>query len=108
MQALKHASQLLHGNLKQQNQVWRQSCIAHDLPINLPGLSWPQMLDRTEKAANQNQAELDRELQKTNEHLKRKWNSTLASCFSIVLLLGVFLFTFLFMRLFPKRRLLLW
>lgn len=67
-----------------------------------------QVLDKTEDAAQRNLEGLQDELRKTEEQLKRSWSNSLTSCVMIALMLAVFVGTFLFMRLFPKRRWLLW
>lgn len=67
-----------------------------------------QVLDKTEDAAQRNLEGLQSELRKTEEQLRRSWSNSLTSCVMIVLMLGIFIATFLFMRLFPKRRWLLW
>lgn len=67
-----------------------------------------QVLDKTEDAAQRNLEGLQSELRKTEEQLRRSWSNSLTSCVMIVVMLVVFVATFLFMRLFPKRRWLLW
>jgi hypothetical protein len=67
-----------------------------------------QVLDKTDDAAARNLEGLQAELKKTEEQLKRSWSNSLTSCVMIFLMLAIFLATFLFMRLFPKRRWLLW
>lgn len=67
-----------------------------------------QVLDKTDDAAQRNLEGLQSELSKTEEQLRRSWSNSLTSCVMIVLMLVIFVATFLFMRLFPKRRWLLW
>jgi hypothetical protein len=67
-----------------------------------------QVLESTEEAATRNLHELQKEIKKTEEHLRRRWGDSLTSCVLLVAILVTFLFTFFFMRAFPKRRLLLW
>lgn len=67
-----------------------------------------QVLDKTEDAAQRNLDGLQVELKKTEEQLKRSWSNSLTSCFMIFMMLAIFFGTFLFMRIFPKRRWMLW
>jgi hypothetical protein len=76
-------------------------------PCACSPLLW-QALDKTDDVVAQNLHQMQQEVKKTEEHLKRGWSGTFTSCIMIVFVLGMFLMTFLFMRLFPKRRLLLW
>lgn len=84
--ALKASSMLVHSNLKTQNKV----------------------LDNTEDAAQRNLDGLQVELKKTEEQLKKSWSNSLTSFFMIFMMLAIFFVTFLFMRVFPKRRWMLW
>ena len=67
-----------------------------------------QVLDKTEDAVTKNLHGLQKELKKTEEQLRRSWSSSLTSFLLIILVLAIFAGTFVFMRLFPKRRWLLW
>lgn len=84
--SLKVSTLLVHSSLRQQNEV----------------------LDKTDDAAQKNLAGLQAELRKTEEQLRRSWSNSLTSCVMIALMLAVFVATFLFMRLFPKKRWLFW
>jgi hypothetical protein len=66
------------------------------------------VLDKTEDAAQRNLEGLQQELRKTEEQLKRSWSNSLTSCMMIFLMVIIFAATFAFMKLFPKRRWMLW
>lgn len=67
-----------------------------------------KVLDKTEDAAQRNLDSLQDELHKTEKQLKRSWNNSLTSCVMIFMMLAMFIGTFFFMKLFPKRRWTLW
>lgn len=66
------------------------------------------MLDKTGDAAVKNLEGLEQDIKKTEEQLKKAWGNTFTSWLMILIVLATFVATFLVMRLFPKRRLLLW
>lgn len=113
--SLKASTTLIYSNLKDQNQVrsqtpspCRDEVQAASDTIWLVLLSRRQVLDKTGDAAVKNLEGLEQDIKKTEEHLRKAWSNSFTSCLMIIVVLATFVATFLFMRLFPKRRLLLW
>jgi len=74
-------------------------------PATISPSSLPlKLLDKTDDAAAQNLDRLRAEVKKTEEQLRRNASNSWASCFMILAILVTFTLTFLTMRIFPKRR----